>query len=801
MSLLQNSNAISAGGYDINNSLRFRASGSASLSRTPSSNSTSTTIRTFSAWVKRGLLSSSTRYTLFYQGVSAGSGQFFLVEFQNDSIRILYDGAAAYNPVTAAVFRDPSAWYHIVVTSDTTQATSSDRTKIYVNGVSQTITGTQPPQNYTAVNGTTSIHNVGAVASANYFDGYMAEVNFIDGQALTPSSFGETDPVTGSWVAKKYTGTYGTNGFYLKFSDIATTSGSNAGLGKDFSGNTNYFNTTNISVTAGTTYDAMTDVPTNTSATVANYCVMNPLNKLSGATAASGNLNVQTSGSSGATINGTFGVSSGKWYWETTLTASTDATIFGIDEITELPNYPGNSTTSYSYYPVSAIKINNSVQTSYGVTATTNDVIGCALDMDNGKIWWSKNGTWMASGDPAAGTNAAFTSITGTKTPAIGDGSSGSDVNVHYNFGQRPFSYTPPTGFKSLNTYNLPDSTIKKGNRYMDSTLYTGTGSALTVTNAGSFKPDFVWIKSRSNAYSHGLFDSVRGALKVIQSSSTAAEATESAGTSLTGFNSNGFALGTNGSTVSTNVSAATFVGWQWQAGQGSTTTGTGTGGITSVTQSVNTTAGFSVVTYTGSGTTGTITHGLGVAPSMIFTKTRSSAAGNWGVYHSAIGATKVLNLNLTNAAATSSAFWNNTAPTLSVFTVATSNDVNASATTYVAYCWAEIAGFSKFGSYTGNGSADGPFVFCGFRPRFILWKRTDAVSDWGVIDTARDTYNTTGYDLTPNSSAAEGSGYTVDFLSNGFKIRLTATRINASGGTYIFMAFAENPFKNANAR
>jgi hypothetical protein len=334
----------------------------------------------------------------------------------------------------------------------------------------------------------------------------------------------------------------------------------------------------------------------------------------------------------------------------------------------------------------------------------------------------------------------------------------------------------------------------------MDASLYTGTGSALTVTNAGQFKPDFVWLKSRSNAYNHGLFDSVRGALKVIQSSSTAAEATESAGTSLTDFNSNGFALGTNGSTVSTNVSAATFVGWQWQAGQGSTTTGTGTGGITSVTQSVNTTAGFSIVTYTGSGSNGTVTHGLGVAPKMIIVKT-INAVDNWAVYHSSIGATQYLQLNTTNASASSITLWNDTSPTSTVFSVGTNNDVNGSARTYVAYCWAEIAGFSKFSSYTGNSSSDGVFVYLGFRPKYLMIKRTDAANSWYIYDSSRNPYNTSKLVIFAELSSAEATSTTsdIDLVSNGFKIRGADSGINV--GTYIYMAFAENPFKNANAR
>jgi hypothetical protein len=254
------------------------------------------------------------------------------------------------------------------------------------------------------------------------------------------------------------------------------------------------------------------------------------------------------------------------------------------------------------------------------------------------------------------------------------------------------------------------------------------------------------------------------------------------------------------------NTSAATYVGWQWQAGQGTTTTGTGTGGITSVTQSVNATAGFSIVTYTGSGSNGTVTHGLGVAPRMIMVKWRSGGgltAQDWNVYHASVGATARLFLNTTAASATTSVAWNNTAPTSSVFSIGTGTDVNGSGASYVAYCWAEIAGFSKFGSYTGNASTDGPFVYTGFRPKFVLIKRTDSTSNWYLFDTSRDTYNVMKNELLPNSTNAEADNTRwIDTLSNGFKIRAdNASQINASGATMIYMAFAEHPFKNANAR
>ena len=368
-----------------------------------------------------------------------------------------------------------------------------------------------------------------------------------------------------------------------------------------------------------------------------------------------------------------------------------------------------------------------------------------------------------------------------------------------FNFGQRPFSYTPPTGFVRLNTYNLPDSTIKKGNTVMDATLWTGTGVSNVIVNQAQFKPDFVWAKSRSTAYDNVLDDSVRGVGLTLISNTTGAEVNEgSAG--LTAFNSNGFTIG--GASGGWNNSGSTYVGWQWQAGQGTNTTNT-SGSITS-TVSVNTTAGFSVVTFTNPASGNwTIGHGLGVAPSFIITKSRS--AGGWIIYHSALGNTKWLEFT-TAAAQTGTSFpFNSVSPTSTLITYGNATSWGASAT-QVAYCWAEIAGFSKFGSYTGNGSTDGPFVYLGFRPKYILIKSTNAsqTRGWLMLDTARSPYNTfTYYSPVASSSAAEATaaGYEMDLLSNGFKPRGNNDGHNLSGVTYIYAAFAEHPFKNSNAR
>jgi hypothetical protein len=335
----------------------------------------------------------------------------------------------------------------------------------------------------------------------------------------------------------------------------------------------------------------------------------------------------------------------------------------------------------------------------------------------------------------------------------------------------------------------------------MDATTYTGNGASnRTIVNAGGFRPDLAWVKARNFSSSHGWGDSVRGNGNVLRSDNNLAEMTGRVDI-LNGFASNGFIVGGDGIS---NGNGNTYVGWQWQSGQGTTSSNTN-GSITS-TVSVNATAGFSIVTYLGANSnTSTVGHGLGVAPAMIIIKSRLGSGSEWRIYHKTLGNTASLSLNSTAASQTALNFWNSTSPTSSVFTVSyisgANGDVNYSGGSYVAYCWAEIAGFSKFGSYVGNGSTDGTFVYLGFRPKYILLKGTN-VTQWIVEDASRSPNNVSTIALFPNLADAEQTNRSyIDFLSNGFKLRDSNADSNASGVTYIYMAFAENPFKNANAR
>ena len=329
-------------------------------------------------------------------------------------------------------------------------------------------------------------------------------------------------------------------------------------------------------------------------------------------------------------------------------------------------------------------------------------------------------------------------------------------------------------------------SSIVKPSDYFNTKLYTGNGGTNAQTGVG-FQPDFTWIKARSNAENHNLFDAVRGVTKRIRSNGTEAEDTRT--TSLTAFGTDGFTLG-SGSQVNTN--GWTFASWNWLGANG---TASNTDGSISSTVSANTTSGFSIVSYSGSNSNSTVGHGLGVAPKVIIIK-RLNTADNWRVLHMSAGNNNTAHLNLTSGFS-SSAVFQNTSPTSTVFSLVGNNtSVNQSGSTYIAYCFADVQGFSKFGSYTGNGSTDGTFVYTGFKPAFILVKQSNSTASWTILDNKRDSFNVTEKRLFPDGADAEvvSANGNTDFLSNGVKMRIGHANINASGSTYIYMAFAEEP-------
>jgi hypothetical protein len=786
--------------YPINNSLRFRRSATAYLNRTPASASNRTTY-TWSGWIKLGLLGAAQE--IF--GSGTGSNQ-DLFNFNADNQFVVFTANASQTILrTAQLFRDPSAWYHIIVAVDTTQATASNRTKIYVNGVQVTaFEYTQyPSQNYQGSINNTGIHYISTYDGSNWaFDGYMAEVNFVDGTQLTPSSFGTTDAY-GIWQPIPYTGAYGTNGFYLPFTDnSALTTSSNVGLGKDFSGNGNYWVTNNISITAGSTYDSMKDVPTNTNSNTANYCVLNPIFNVNGTnvTYSNGNLTFSHPANSGnaqlMAIRGTIALPAGKYYWEYIVGATVNDQV-GIGNNVALGGSPDG--TAGARYLNSGAFQSNYTNPSSAASYTTNDIIGVAYDQPNGTLAFYKNNSLQGTITNISTTEIFF--------PSRSPSSSGTGGAGSFNFGQQPFTYTPPTGFLPLNTYNLPTPTILDGDQYMDVTTYTGTGSTQSIVNSGAMQPDFVWTKQRSGTANNCLLDSVRGVSRVLFSDLTNAEANDP-GYYVTAFNSNGFSVGLGSGS---NGNGSTYVAWQWRASNAAGVSNT-QGTITS-TVSANTTAGFSIVLWTGNGvTSATVGHGLGVVPAMIICKERSASGEYWHVKHQSTASNTNLFLNRDQASTSAASVGDGVLSDLTsstTFGFATAGSpgnvvaVNENGVTNVAYCFSAVAGYSAFGSYTGNGSSDGPFVYTGFRPRYVMIKRSDSTADWNVRDTARSPYNVVGEALYPNLALAEYSGSEtyLDILSNGFKLRGNWNSSNASSGTYVYMAFAENPFKIARGR
>ena len=335
-------------------------------------------------------------------------------------------------------------------------------------------------------------------------------------------------------------------------------------------------------------------------------------------------------------------------------------------------------------------------------------------------------------------------------------------------------------------------SSIAKPTDHFNTILWTGNGADGRALTGVGFQPDWVWIKDRIDTESHCLTDAVRGATKSLRSNGTNAEATDT--DALQSFNSDGFTVGNQGQVNKSN--GDTFVGWSWKAGNSSGSSNSD--GATASTVSANTTAGFSIVGWTGTGSATTVGHGLGATPQVVLLKNRSEVYG-WQMYHESLGNGKYVSLNSTDAEATSSQSWNDTSPTSSVFSVGASDSNNKSGNNIIAYCFAEKQGYSKFGSYTGNGNADGTFVYTGFKPAFVLMKKTSGgqARNWCILDNKREGFNPENDQLHPNTNGVEsmGSGTTLDLLSNGFKLRVTDDDKNGSGDPYIFMAFAENPF------
>jgi hypothetical protein len=584
------------GGYQIERSLRFNSADSAYLNRTPGTASNRKTW-TWSAWVKRSEISTTER-TFFSAGTD--SNNFTALAWINDALYLQnYTGGSQVVTNTTAVYRDASAWYHIVLALDTTQATAANRAKIYVNGVQQVgFSGSTFSLNQDFWINFTYNHTLGArqINSVDSFSNqYMTEINFIDGSALDPTSFGEFNEDTGVWQPKAYSGARGTNGFYLNFSNNSGVTSTT--LGKDRAGSNNW-TPNNFSVTAGAGNDSLVDTPTpygtDTGAggqVRGNYCTWNPLANL-GLTLSNGNLTNAYTTALWTGTSATLAMDSGKWYFEYTVNATGSYTQIGVITVGKPLPTGGtqlqNGTTFAWGYQTLGLVFHAGSDTSSGITsATTNDVISVAVDIDAGKIWIGKNGTFFNSGNPAAGTNAAYTNLSGAMIPVVFSyGTESGDTN----FGQRPFAYTAPSGFKALCTQNLPEPTVVQGDDYFNTVLYTGDGSNPRGITGVGFQPDFVWLKNRSAGWGHRLSNAVAGANYALETNNTNTELFQNQYGYLTSFNSDGFTV-TAGVTADyfTNSSGNNYVAWNWKAnGAGVTNTD---GSITS-TVSANPDAG-----------------------------------------------------------------------------------------------------------------------------------------------------------------------------------------------------------------
>ena len=959
-------------------SLRFNSGNSAYLNRTPSSGGNRRTF-TFACWIKRAGLGAS-HVNIFAAGsnrfriaLGAGDGHLQVYEYDGNNFN--------FNKGTGALFRDPSAWYHLVVAIDTTDATAADRVKVYVNGSRITDFSNSdgnPSQNLdTFVNDTSNVHYIGTLGdSSNYLDAYLADVYFIDGSALQPTSFGAYDS-NNVWQAAAYSGTFGTNGFHLlDFENESTVGHDSSGNENDFTANnltasntfstnmtpsdTAYPNTTlsnggltwsgstsndtgtvsslaiptnkktyvevyhastgggnpgpgvangpttemgldNIkawwrggtdgSVAASTlgsftgtntswsngdilgialdhtansgngsitfykngtqihtggsgwtaysdlrfewqnngtgtssgtwNYGASSfsypvsghtglfestslenvlfDVPTNGTQSdtgaggevSGNYATMNSLQN-GGLTLSNGNLDIAKSTGNYRLATGTVGISSGKYYWEYTVTGGADNHFVGVtNPQPSVVTYIGEFDLGWAYRSNGSKTHGNSFTTGL-TTAGVGDVIQIAVDMTAGKIWFGVNNTYVGSGNPGTGANAAYSNLSGTIVPAV---SMSGVMSASINFGARSFAYNAPSGFKALCTTNLPTPTIADGSDYFEAKLFSGNGSSQTISGF-EFSPDFVWLKARNAAYFHRAYDSVRGATKELYPDDGAAQNTTTDG--LTSFDSSGFTLGAN---AGINQDTKNYVAWAWDAGS---STASNTDGDIPSSVRASQASGFSIVQFEGSGTAGdSVGHGLSAAPELIFFKNIDNSTGySWRTFTTAIdGSLDRLFLNGTNTKADQTGA---SVPDNSVFYVASNLDHNNLNDTIIAYCFTSVDQYSRIGVYTGNGSSsDGTFVFTGMRPRWVLIKATSiSGQSWYILDAARDPHNLTANKLEANSFNAENASpntattNSLDLLSNGFKLRTNNDGTNQSSATYLYLAFAENPFQ-----
>lgn len=744
-----------------------------------------------SVWLKVTRKPSSTGGGLvLYQ---AGSTEFRW----SDSNDQMYLNDGGFFKVSTGKLRDTTGWFHICIIADTPQGTASERFKVYINGVVPTLsTDNAPSQNFDFDVNDTQAQNIGK-EGGNYWDGYMADFHLIDGTAKSVGDFGETND-EGVWVPKEYTGgSYGTCGFHLDFADGADLGDDNSGQGNDWSEQ-------NIDAT-----HQSTDSPTN------NHCTWNyNFPNDSSITLSEGLKRFSHSGGDQRSTIGTMFPTTGKWYWEVkvvSLGGSSPVGLVGISQADVISQYdPGDSRhektgTSLGYRLSDGQTYYNDSTASFGNSFAVNDIWQCAWDADNGKVWFGKNNTWQNSGDPtsgATGTGAFGTTLSSSVNAGGGWGPTASNESsdvYEARFAEAEWSYSAPTGFKALCTANMAQPAITDPSTKFDMLTYTGNGSATKRTDISweNMQPDWVIVKNRSQDDAWMVHDTARGVTNYLFWNARADEAGPG-GFAADGFGSAGtanqFRVFTSDDKYNANNENYLVHGW-YAGGSGSSNTN---GSINTTTTFVDTTSKVSVSTYTGNGTdNATVGHGLGVTPDFVCVIQRSNNDHHpitvWEAGQTAFSQ-KAYADHIGDAFTSSSNMVKGGSST--TFTLGTDNGVNRSSGTFVAYCMAEVEGFSKFGTYTGTAEANGPFCYCGFSPEVVWIKADKANENWVMFSKAVNPYNPAVNFMYPNDVAVEGTtnDTTVDFLATGFKITGNDNRVNDSGQAIIFMAFAEHP-------
>ena len=911
------------GGSVIDHSIRFNRGDNPHFSRTPSS-AGNRKVFTYSVWLKRTDFGARS----FFQAYDGSSSRRFQLSFNgSDQINFNQGGSSSTGVANSYMrFRDPTAWYHIVAAANYREPSSANRIKIYVNGSRIDLNITDDIENADGQCNGAFEHEIGAIgSSSNVFDGYMADINFIDGAALDPSHFGYTEFQTKVWRPKKFntdlianqigktfsnnwtfsgngtssnpvsyifdnddsnfmnnaaggqiitwnttsyklsgrlqiycrsssgvydiyvngnstkvadtpssnslvdcgtfddireiqfagtsyntntglgsagiyvymifvdgvflrdtTQPYGPNGFKLDFRDF--TGDTATTIGRDYSGNQNNFSPDNF----GGTTDGAIDSPTN------NFITFNKIMDYSlNANISEAGLRVEgpDSGHNDRRIFAPFAIPlTGKYYVEIKCVKNGARGNMGFSDGAVNGGSNGSNWFVFGFhgggYSTSFTKVGSNTS-----DFSLNDIVSFALDMDLGKMWIVKNGNV----DVTAQESIANIVRTNLDRPLrwFYQETSSDESAALYNFGQFPYTYTVPDGFKTLSSRNIqptdfdatnqPVKTFLSPQKHFDTLLYTGDGSSNNRVTGLGFKPDLVWIKSRTATDNHIWQDSVRGNF-ILYSNLTNGDGATGGGW-VKSFNDDGFTVDVNGPI---NTNGHNYAAWCWKAGGPAVSNSDG-----SITSSVsaNQEAGFSIVTFTGTGSAGTIGHGLGKAPKIVITK-RRNAAQAWFVHHEGLSNGHYLRLNASNAQGGDTNVYPNNMSTTNTFAVGGDNGVNGNGDTYVSYCWAEIPGYSKIGKYTGLGVADGAYVECGFRPAFVMYKRIGNPDDWGLHDVKRDPVNNPVYRfLYPSLTNAEWASGTQDyfhFYSNGFKLTQNASMTNGSNETYAFIAFAE---------